>query len=287
MNTHTNNNPSHNHNSDDHTHDPYKKDSKNTDKNHEHYVSDTDLAPVARPTLLIFRFLIFALLIAGVLLIWRLLKNNNEPQQVAMTPEEVMEQVEDVEEATQEEDFATEEEDLNSSEESDGPDLVDEGNGTTRLYVPMVFDVGIGEASEDEVFGCGNWIDMIPHDVPETLGVLSGTYRALFNNDVDLGEQTEFGPRNVVTSIGGIDFESVQLSDGVAVLYLSGTPVWPGVCSTPAFTKQIESAAFQFPTVDTLVVMLNNAPFDWCNYSDADVSESGCDTIPRPWVVQR
>jgi len=283
MNTH--NNSSHGHN-DDHANNTHNKEVKNTHKkDHEHYVDNKDLAPVARPTLLIFRFLMLALLIAGVLLLWRLLKTNNGPQQVSMTPEEVMEQVQDVEENTNEEDHSDEEGGLNSSEGEDDSDPVDESNGTTRLYIPLISHGPIDGLGGYEL-DYGSWIHYVPYDVSETLAVLSGTYRVLFNGNIDVGSDFP-AASSMLGNLDNFFFDKVELSNGTAVLYLTGTPMTPGHLGDVAYMEQIKAAAFQFNTVNTLVVMLNGEPYDLCRHSDADPSESGCDTLPRPWVVQR
>lgn len=287
MNTHTNKNSSHDHN-DSHVHDPYNnKELNDTSKNHEHYVHDKDLAPVARPTLLIFRFLVLALLIAGVLLLWRLLKTNNGPQQVAMTPEEVMEQVEDVvEDTTNNESFDENEEDLESSvEEENESEESSVSDEMTRLYIPLVSHGPIDGLRGYEL-DYGSWIHYAPYDVPQTLGVLSGTYRVLFDKNIDIAS-TIPAASSMLGNLDNFFFDKVELSDGIAVLYLSGTPMTPGHLGDVAYMEQIKAAAFQFNTVDTLVVMLNGQPYDLCRHNDADVSESGCDTTPRPWVVQR
>ncbi len=50
-----------------------------------------------------------------------------------------------------------------------------------------------------------------------------------------------------------------------------------------SFRQQINSAAFQFNTVDTIKVYLNNKLFNWCNVDMSD-GEGGCSTEPMYWI---
>jgi hypothetical protein len=61
----------------------------------------------------------------------------------------------------------------------------------------------------------------------------------------------------------------------------------PGHCAEPSLRAQINSAAFQFDTVNKIEVYLNGSLFDWCSLDDADVSESKCDKIPQYWVDEK
>lgn len=135
--------------------------------------------------------------------------------------------------------------------------------------------------------GCGDDIFFAPHVVePKTKAVLDATYRTLF----DLKAQSEIEAddiRNIVGSETELMYDDVTLNSGVATLQLSGRTRNVVHCAVPAFRAQIEQAAFQFDTVETLEVYINDERWDWCDYSDADPEEDGCDTTPKYWVTQK
>ena len=135
--------------------------------------------------------------------------------------------------------------------------------------------------------GCGDKIIFAPHTVePKTTAVLDATYRTLFELK-EFPEIKEDNVRNVVGSEMKLIYEGVSLKDRVARLQLSGMTETIAHCSVPAFRAQIEQAALQFNTVNTLEVYINGDQWDWCDYSDAEPEESGCDTTSRHWVVEK
>jgi len=117
--------------------------------------------------------------------------------------------------------------------------------------------------------------------VPESPAVLNATYTKLFELEANPTESEFISNSAVVNS--GLSFDSVTLSGGVVRLNLRGQ--YQGMhMGDSIFRKQINAAAFQYSTVNSIEVYVNNERFDWCIGSDADVSESGCDTTPRYWI---
>jgi hypothetical protein len=147
----------------------------------------------------------------------------------------------------------------------------------TVVNIPLITDGGD--------VGCGADLFFAPHVVaPSTPAVLDATYRTLFS----LKESSEVPSdniRNVIAREQLLFYDSVRLEDTVATLYLEGSLSSIAHCAVPEFRAQIEQAALQFGTVDTLEVYLNNERFNWCEYSDADPSESGCDMDPKYWIA--
>ena len=135
--------------------------------------------------------------------------------------------------------------------------------------------------------GCGSGIAFAPHVVqPKTLGVLNATYETLF----DLKAQSDIEADNIRNVVGMEDklfYKNVSLKDGVATLQLEGLVYNIAHCAIPEFQAQIEQSALQFDTVNSLRVYLNTEPWDWCEYSDADPSEDGCDLNPKHWIVSK
>ncbi len=148
----------------------------------------------------------------------------------------------------------------------------------TVLKIPLVSTGGN--------IGCGSKIFFVPHAVPKTTAVLDATYKMLF----DIKPEPEIKSddiRNPIGSYTKLFYQSVSIKDGVAKVMLSGSMYGPGHCSFPEIREQINQSAFQFNTVDKIEVYLNGKIFDWCSVSDADVSESKCDTTPRYWIDEK
>ena len=135
--------------------------------------------------------------------------------------------------------------------------------------------------------GCGSGLIFDPHVVkPKTVAVLDATYRTLFElkarSDIESDDI-----RNLVGQEDRLFYKGVSISDGVARLQLEGLTYKIAHCAIPEFRAQIEQSALQFDTVDSIEVYLNGDPWDWCEYSDADPSEDGCDQNPKLWITQK
>ncbi|MCD5389841.1 MAG: hypothetical protein LR005_00410 [Candidatus Pacebacteria bacterium] len=144
--------------------------------------------------------------------------------------------------------------------------------GQTTINIPLIFGQGN--------IGCGVGMAFMPYSVPQTTGVMGATYEKLFS----LSYEPLNTYRNTLHGYNQLEYQSVSLVGGVAKVYLTGNMYGPGHCAEPEMRAQISQAALQFPTVNTVEVYLNGSLFDWCELSDADVSESHCDTTPRYWI---
>ncbi len=149
----------------------------------------------------------------------------------------------------------------------------------TTLYLPLL-------SSGGDV-GCGSRIILAPHVVtPKTTAVLDASYRTLFELKPE-PEIIEDDIRNVVGWQSELHYHRVVLAGGVAKLYLTGRANNLAHCALPDFQAQIETTAFQFATVGTLEVYLNNRPWDWCPYRDASPEDNGCDHQPQLWIAYK
>jgi len=149
----------------------------------------------------------------------------------------------------------------------------------TTIMVPL-----ITESSTDAdfgPFGCLAYIKFVPQEVSNTQAVLGATYEWLFSNPGNIGEYY-----NIIDSQTNLDFSSVEIVEGIAKVYLTGN-IMGNHCADATFAAQIEQAALQYPTVNNIEVYVNSEIFDWCDISDADPEESGCDINPRLWNTQR
>jgi hypothetical protein len=154
--------------------------------------------------------------------------------------------------------------------------MLGEGDFTV-LQIPLIS--GRGDV------GCGSGLFFAPHTVqPKTLAVLDATYRLLFDLK-PLPEVESDDVRNVVGFEDMLFYNGVSLtSDGVARLELEGSTSYIYSCTIPEFRAQIEQAALQFDTVSSLEVYLNGELWDWCEYSQADPEEDGCNLTPKYWI---
>lgn len=155
------------------------------------------------------------------------------------------------------------------------------GGNTTTIMVPLIaFD---SSGSDFGPFGCGAYLTFVQRQVPQTSAVLNATYDWLFSNPSSFDGGNYF---NTIASQTNLDFQSVEIVNGVAKVYLTGF-IMGNHCGDATFAAQIEQAAFQYPTVSDIEVYVNGEIFDWCDISDADPEESGCDEDPKPWDSQR
>lgn len=145
--------------------------------------------------------------------------------------------------------------------------------------------VNIPLIGSDGDIGCGSSVFLAPHVVePKTSAVLDATYQALFQLKAESEIEAD-NINNIVAQEDRLFYQGVSLQDGTAELRLEGLIYKIAHCAVPEFRAQIEQSALQFDSVDTLEVYLNGERWDWCEYSDADPQESGCDTEAKYWIA--
>lgn len=159
----------------------------------------------------------------------------------------------------------------------DGSMESDDTSHLTVLNIPL-----INTASGGDV-GCGVSVFFAPHAIPKTKGVLQATYKKLFS----LAAESEVPSdmiMNYIASETQLSFEKATLSNGTARVYLRGQFL-SSHCAIPAFRAQMEQAALQFDTVDTVEFYLNNELYNWCEKDESD-GEGPCPENPQYWVAQ-
>ncbi len=155
--------------------------------------------------------------------------------------------------------------------------------GQTTIMVPVIILEESNYSTADfGRFGCSTHIKFIPQQVPETQAVLNATYEWLFNNNYQTSQYSNIVP----TQQTSLNYQSVEIVNGVAKVYLTGSMREYG-CAFSAFAGQIEQAALQYPSVNDIQVYVNGQLFDWCLISQADPEESGCDENPKLWNTQK
>ncbi len=160
----------------------------------------------------------------------------------------------------------------NSAQKNVVADDDDQAHSVT-ISVPYIF--GTGD------IGCNVGIKFVPYQVPYTKGVLNAVYTKLFDRSQDIAPAY----RNTVHEYE-LTYDSVTLSDGVARVYLSGNMYGPDHCALPELQALIDQAAFQFDTVDTVMVYLNGEIYDWCE-KDVSGGETGCPAEEQLWIDKK
>ena len=150
----------------------------------------------------------------------------------------------------------------------------------TTVRIPLA---PMEEAGEFGPFGCGQYLNFHPIEVPKTSGVLSAVYTQLFSLPYEVSGTDD---KNIITAQENLNFDSVVISDGDALVYLSGS-VMGNHCADEVFRHQIEQAAFQFDSIDSITVFVNNEIFNWCSISDAGPDEGPCADGPILWIKQK
>lgn len=153
------------------------------------------------------------------------------------------------------------------------------GDGVERtvLQVPIIVNDG-------GPIGCGVSVRFMPHAVPQTVAVLNATYAKLFALEATSGVQGD-PYHNYIADQHQLRFDRAEILNGTASVYLLGS-IMGMHCGDPAFRAQIEQAAFQFDTVDSLVVYLNGQVYDWCQL-DQSSGEGPCGDGPQYWVAEK
>lgn len=151
---------------------------------------------------------------------------------------------------------------------------------TTIVKIPLA---PMEQAGDFGPFGCGQYLNFHPVEVPKTTSVLTAVYTQLFNSSYEFPGTDD---KNIIASQENLNFDSVTITDGNANLYLSGF-VMGNHCGDEVFRHQIEQSAFQFDTVDSITVYVNNEIFDWCSISDAGPEEGFCAQGPLLWIKQK
>ncbi len=114
------------------------------------------------------------------------------------------------------------------------------------------------ESGDFGPFGCGQYLNFHTVEVPKTSAVLNAVYTQLFTLPYEVSGTED---KNIIAYQQNLDFDSVTITNGNANLYLSGS-VMGNHCGDEVFRHQIEQSAFQFDTVSSITVFVNNEIFD-------------------------
>ncbi|MCI5050956.1 MAG: hypothetical protein MRY57_01460 [Candidatus Pacebacteria bacterium] len=155
--------------------------------------------------------------------------------------------------------------------------LIEEGISFERLYLPLV--------QNGEEFGCGAEIVMSPHVLSYSNNPITSTFKLLF----DIKAESEFPDEELRNPLGfytQLNFDRIELNDGIGYVYLTGSLYGPGHCSLPEVREQIIRAALQFDSIHRVEVFLNDSLYDWCE-QDQSGGEGPCPEIPDYWIAEK
>lgn len=133
-----------------------------------------------------------------------------------------------------------------SSEQSEMP-LVNR----VSLYLVAIGDDG----QQGQQIGCGDSLVAISRPVESTRTPLRAAYNELFN--LSQSDITEAGIINSLQD-SNLKFDSAQVEDGVATIYLRGQLRLGGVCDGPRVQGQLEQIALQFPTIREVKIYIDD-----------------------------
>lgn len=119
-----------------------------------------------------------------------------------------------------------------------------------QMYLVALED---GGASGEKV-GCNDSLVPVTIEVPRTQGVL----RAALSKLLAL-KKKDYGESGLYNALyqSDLSIQSLAVTDGEAVIRLSGQLASGGVCDDPRIIGQIEATARQFSTVDRVSVYIN------------------------------
>ena len=116
----------------------------------------------------------------------------------------------------------------------------------TRIHLISLNDGGL--------LGCGDTLVPVTVEIPSTRGVLRASLEKL------LAVKTQYyGESGLYNALyqSQLTIDDVRIDNRVATIWLSGQVVLGGVCDAPRVQAQLEQAARQFSTVDSVQIYVN------------------------------
>ena len=128
-------------------------------------------------------------------------------------------------------------------------------NSNTMMVRIPVLAGELFDMTEGEKRGC-DFLVFIDREVPKSPAILNATLSELLTYEADLG----FEPGNFIASREGLSFDRAEINeDGLATIYLTGeVGELEDECDQGRLSNQLKEAAFQFDSVKSVKVMLND-----------------------------
>ncbi|MEZ4711778.1 MAG: LysM peptidoglycan-binding domain-containing protein [Caldilineaceae bacterium] len=134
----------------------------------------------------------------------------------------------------------------------------DGGNLFTRTNIYLVALEDAGRSGME--IGCGDSVVTVEVPIEPTVAPLTTALGALF--DIDERFYGQSGLYNALYQ-SDLSVDSIDITDGVASLYLSGALRVGGVCDEPRVRAQLEETALQYSTVDEVRIFFNGEPLSF------------------------
>ena len=124
-----------------------------------------------------------------------------------------------------------------------------DGFTITRIHLISLNDGG--------PLGCGDSIVPVTVEIPSTRGVLRATLEKLLSQ-----RSQYYGESGLYNALyqSQLTIDEVRIDNRIATIRLSGQIVLGGVCDTPRVQAQLEQAALQFSTIDSVRIYVNGNP---------------------------
>jgi hypothetical protein len=124
---------------------------------------------------------------------------------------------------------------------------------TIKVFLIALEDKGVS----GKAIGCGDSLVPVTMEIPATSGVLRAALEKLLSlHSRDFGES---GLYNALYQ-SDLKLDDVSISEGEAVIHLSGKLQSGGVCDDPRIIAQLTEIALQFNTVKHVSVFVNDQP---------------------------
>ena len=122
----------------------------------------------------------------------------------------------------------------------------------------LIFLIAVDDNGQSgKLIGCGDSAIPVQVNIPPTQGVLRAALNALLS--IKNQFYGESGLYNALYQ-SSLQADNVTITNGEAVIHLTGTLMLGGECDTPRVEAQLTETALQFSTVTSVSVFINDVP---------------------------
>lgn len=105
--------------------------------------------------------------------------------------------------------------------------------------------------------GCGDSLVPVTMNIAPTVAPMTAAYEQLLM----VGNQSIQGLYNALSQ-SNLSLQTATISNGEAIIFLTGNLIIGGVCDVPRVQAQLEQVALQYVTVDSVSIFINGIPLD-------------------------